>query len=67
VAGVGWNKDHCTYFPMSGSITAALADELTGYDTAKGSIRFAADVPLPEDLIARLVRARQDEIGRTGR
>ncbi len=67
VAGVGWYKDHCTYFPMSGSITAELADELIGYATAKGSIRFAADEPLPEALVARLVRARQDEIARTGR
>ena len=67
VAGVGWYKGHCSYFPMSGSITAELADELGGYVTSKGSIRFAADEPLPEALVARLVRARQDEIARTGR
>ena len=29
VAGFASYKDHCTYLPMSGSITAELADELT--------------------------------------
>ena len=67
VAGVGWYKNHCTYFPMSGSVTAELADELEGYVTAKGSLRFAADRPLPESLVARLVRARRAEIARIGR
>jgi len=67
VAGFGFYKDHCTYFPMSGSITAELADELGGYVTSKGSIRFAADEPLPDVLVERLVRARRDEIARTGR
>ena len=28
VAGFGFYKNHCTYFPMSGSITAELADDL---------------------------------------
>ena len=34
VAGIGCAKGHCTYFPMSGSITAELADELT--ETVRG-------------------------------
>jgi uncharacterized protein YdhG (YjbR/CyaY superfamily) len=67
VAGVGWYKGHCSYFPMSGSITTELADELVGYATSKGAIRFAADEPLPDALVARLVQARRDEIARTGR
>ena len=64
VAGFGFYKDHCTYFPMSGSITTELAGDLAGYVTAKGSIRFAPDEPLPPDLVERLVRARQREIAR---
>jgi uncharacterized protein YdhG (YjbR/CyaY superfamily) len=65
VAGVGYYKNHCTYFPMSGSITTELADELTGYVTAKGSIRFAPDEPLPTALLRRLVDARLAEIAAT--
>lgn len=67
VAGFGYYKNHNTYFPMSGSITAELADELTDYVTAKGSLRFAADVPLPRPLVERLVEARTREIARSGR
>jgi uncharacterized protein YdhG (YjbR/CyaY superfamily) len=62
VAGVGAYQDHCTYVPMSGTVTAALADELAGYSTTKGAVRFAADTPLPEPLVRRLVEARQAEI-----
>ena len=47
---------------MSGSITAELADELSGFVTAKGSVQFPIDEPLPADLIARLVDARRREI-----
>jgi uncharacterized protein YdhG (YjbR/CyaY superfamily) len=62
VAGFGFYRNHCTYFPMSGSITAELADDLTGYVTAKGSIRFANDEPPPRRLVERLVQARRREI-----
>jgi uncharacterized protein YdhG (YjbR/CyaY superfamily) len=67
VAGFSFSQGHCTYFPMSGSITAALAERLQGYATAKGSLRFDAGVPLPADLVADLVAARREEIARTGR
>ena len=65
VAGFGFYKNHCTYFPMSGSITAELADDLVQYVTAKGSIQFPTDEPLPDALVSRLVEARQREIART--
>ncbi len=67
VAGFASYAQHCTYLPMSGSITAQLAEELTGYVTAKGSVRFATDQPLPEDLVRALIDARLAEIQRTGR
>lgn len=67
VAGFGYYKNHCTYFPMSGSITTELADLLTDYATAKGSLRFAKDTALPSQLIGALIAARQAEIARTGR
>ena len=67
VAGFGFYRNHCTYFPMSGSITAELADDLTGFATAKGSIRFPNDEPLSTDLVAKLVEARQREIAGTQR
>ncbi len=65
VAGFASYKDHCTYLPMSGSITAELADELTDYVTAKGSVQFAIDEPLPAELVEHLVDARRREIARS--
>ena len=64
VAGFAFYTNHCTYFPMSGSITTELADELTGFVTAKGSIQFPTDEPLSDQLVARLVEARLREIAR---
>ena len=36
----------------------AHGTELGGYDTGKGTIRFAPDRPLPAALVTTLVRAR---------
>ncbi len=63
VAGYAPAKRHCSYFPMSGAVLAALADRLTGYDWGKGTLRFPIDEPLPADLIEALVAARLREIG----
>lgn len=65
IAGFAFYKDHCTYFSMSGSITTELSAELRGFVTAKGSIQFATDEPLPAELVRRLIEARQQEIERS--
>lgn len=57
----GATARHCALYLMSGSTVEAHRDELAGYDTSKGTIRFAADRPLPTDLVHRLVRARVAE------
>ena len=67
VAGFASYARHCSYLPMSGSITAELAEQLTGYTTSKGSVQFPTDTPLPPDLVAQLVDARRAEIARSGR
>jgi uncharacterized protein YdhG (YjbR/CyaY superfamily) len=54
----GASTKHCTFYPLSGSIVAAFQDELEGYDTSQGTIRFAADHPLPVRLVRTLVKAR---------
>ncbi len=52
---------HCSLFPGSGSAVAAHAAELAGYDTAKGTIRFRPDRPLPAALVRKLVKYRVAE------
>jgi len=52
---------HCAYYPMSGSVIAALKEELKDYETSKGAIRFQADKPLPATLVRKLLKARLAE------
>src|SRR2546421_4610121 len=54
----GATASHCAFYPMSSSTVLAHRDELKGYETSKGTIRFAADKPLPAGLVRKLVKAR---------
>ena len=54
----GATPKHCAFYLMSGSTVAAYKDELAGYDTSKGTIRFQPGKPLPAALVRKLVRAR---------
>ena len=44
-------------FPTT-SIIEAFKDELKGYSTSKGTIRFPSDRPLPAALVKKIVKAR---------
>lgn len=61
VAGFAALKGHLSYFPHSGSVLSALGDEVTGYSTSKGTLRFAHDEPLPDDLVRRLLEVRLEQ------
>ncbi len=50
--------DHCSFFPMDASLIVKFKKELKGYSTAKGTIRFATDKPLPVGLLKKIVKAR---------
>lgn len=63
VAGYGSFKEHCSYFPHSGSVLPQVADELTAFDWSKGTLRFPVDVPLPGSLVRTLVRIRLEQLG----
>jgi len=56
-------RAHCSLFPMSGAVMGAHRARLAGFDaTAKGTIRFAPERPLPVDVVASIVRDRMAEI-----
>lgn len=59
----GATENHCAFYLMSGSTVIAHADELKGYDTSKGTIRFQPEKPLPTALVRKLVKARIAENG----
>lgn len=63
VAGFGAFKNHLSYMPHSGSVVAALGDEVGGYETSKGAVKFPIDEPLPNALVEKLIRTRMDELG----
>ncbi len=54
-------KEHCSFFPGNSSLIEEFAEDLAGYSTAKGTIRFPLDKPLPPALIKKIVRARMAE------
>jgi uncharacterized protein YdhG (YjbR/CyaY superfamily) len=54
------HKRHIGLYPMASGI-AVFKDELTGYKSAKGSVQFPIDQPMPLELIARISRYRADE------
>ena len=61
IAGFAAFKYHSSYFPHSGSVLEVLHDELSSYETSKGTLRFAVDSPLPRELVERLVQVRIDQ------
>jgi uncharacterized protein YdhG (YjbR/CyaY superfamily) len=40
-----------------------LSEELSGYEWSKGTLKFAPDKPLPEELVRRLVEVRLEQLG----
>jgi uncharacterized protein YdhG (YjbR/CyaY superfamily) len=61
LVGLGASKNHCSFYVMSPAVMDSHKDELTAYDTSKGTIRFPADSPLPAALVRKLVDARIEE------
>lgn len=62
VAGYAAFKNHCGYFPMSGSVLERAADEVADYETSKGGLRFGIHEHLPLELVRRLIELRIEEI-----
>jgi uncharacterized protein YdhG (YjbR/CyaY superfamily) len=58
IAGFAAFKDHLSYLPHSGSVFPQLKDELTGYTTSTGALRFGIGNPLPAPLVERLIAVR---------
>ena len=48
-------KNHLGFFP--GAIVAQFEEELSGYETAKGTLRLPLDKPLPAAFLKKLIRA----------
>jgi len=53
-------KNHIGFYPTSSGISA-FKDELKEYKSAKGSVQFPLDKPMPIALIKRIVKYRVGE------
>ena len=49
---------HCSLFLATSSLLKQFKKELSRYQTAKGTIRFPTDKPLPVSLVKKIVKAR---------
>jgi uncharacterized protein YdhG (YjbR/CyaY superfamily) len=54
-------KQHCSFFPMSAAMLDEFADDVKNYRTAKGTLQFPQDKPLPAMLVKRMVKARAQQ------
>ena len=55
-------RDHLSVFPFSPAAIDAVRSDLEGFTLSKGTVRFDAGHPLPDDALRALVRARAAEI-----
>ena len=53
-------KNHIGFYPSSSAI-AAFHEQLSRYKSAKGSVQFPLDEPMPLELIEKIVRFRVKE------
>ncbi len=58
IAGFAAFKNHLSYLPHSGSVFPRLKDELKGYSTSSGALRFSIGQPLPVSLVEKLIAVR---------
>ncbi|WP_246846324.1 iron chaperone [Humibacter ginsenosidimutans] len=55
-------KTHLAYYPYSGAVVSAVADDLSGYSLARGTVRFSVGKPIPPQIVDRMILARAAEI-----
>jgi uncharacterized protein YdhG (YjbR/CyaY superfamily) len=53
---------HCSLFPASGAVMAALGAELAPYFAEKATLRFSPTDPIPHDLLERVIAVRVAEV-----
>jgi uncharacterized protein YdhG (YjbR/CyaY superfamily) len=55
-------KHHLSIFPFSSQVVDAMRDRLAAFELSKGTIRFTAATPLPDEVVRDIVRYRIQEI-----
>ena len=55
-------RHHLSIFPLSSRVVNAVSDQLTAFELSRGTIRFTAASPLPDEVMRDIVRSRIQEI-----
>lgn len=58
LVGYAGFPNHCGFYPMNPAVIDAFKEELKGFETSKGTIRFPIDKPLSAALVKKIVKAR---------
>ena len=58
LAGFAAFKNHLAFLPHSDKVLNEIP-ELVGYTQTPGSLHFAIDTPLPDDIVAKLIAVRR--------
>jgi len=62
VVGFDGFKNHCSYFPHSGSVLEELEDFPEWCEVSKGTLRFPIGKKLPKTLVRKLISVRRRQI-----
>jgi uncharacterized protein YdhG (YjbR/CyaY superfamily) len=55
------HTSHIGFYPGNAAIMENMKEELAGYETSKGTIRFPAGKPIPATLVGKIIRRRVEE------
>ena len=66
LVGFAAKQNHCALYPFNGSTVNAFKDDLKGFETSMGAIRFQPSKPLPAALVRKIVKARIAENQQSG-
>lgn len=62
VAGFDGFKNHCSYFPHSGSVLEELEDFPEWCEVSKGTLKFPIGKKLPKTLVRKMISVRRKQI-----
>ena len=60
------HRAHCSVYPVTDAVVEAGGEEVASRLSGKGTIRFVPNEPLPAGVVARIAKARKEDID-TGR
>lgn len=61
--GLNRAKAHVGVYPFSPEVVEAVRGRLDGFTLTKGGVQCTLDQPVPDDVLAEMVRLRVAEIG----